>query len=34
MGNVLLMGVIPFWEPINAAITLLNGGLILNHAGH
>jgi hypothetical protein len=33
MGNVLFMGAIPFWAPINIGLCLLNGGYILSRIG-
>jgi len=34
MGNAALIGIIPLWQPIGVAITLLNGGYLLNHFGY
>jgi hypothetical protein len=34
MSNTALIGIIPFWQPIGVAITLLNGGFLLNHFGN
>jgi hypothetical protein len=33
-GNLLFLGVLPFYEPVNIAITIFNGGFILSHLSH
>ena len=34
MANMTLAGVIPFFEPVNAGILLINGGYMLGLLGH